>query len=747
MRTNWVVVVGVLGAIAWHGCGGAELTSGSADTGACVVGSVPERSLEHWTHLRQSSPDESVRALASGELGLALARLRRYEQAEPPLQAAANYFADRPEAARYTVEMGNLALIRHRPDDALRHFQRARDLAASDGAVSFAAELGLARLVPERERLARLQRLSERLSSEQTTAIRQHLALGIQAQRLGSAGVALAWRHLDSASRLAARLAQPRLQAEALDALAQLYETQFRPEDALRLTLSGLTLARAMPPGDATDLLIALEWRQARLYRLAGKRMAARAAFQRAVEQVEAARLDLPIFDEEGRSVHEMLLAPLYLGYVDLLLTVTPYPSQADLQRVVETVESVRQTELQDFLGDRCAVEAVRGSGGTTLREGNAVLYPLILPDRLELLLVSHAGIVRRSVAIPAESVHGAAQALADALRSGTDTFLEPSKKLHAWLLGPFADDLKRQSIRNLIVVPEGPLRLVPMAALHDGRHFAIEDRALTMVTGLSMTNLATGASGQSRTLVAGVSVPGQVVEKMEAASYNKIVQAGNAPQRGVARGVQTRAWRGVNAAEADGDRHRAVEAMRASLSLPGVRDEVESLRRILPGTVLLDDQFTVGRFQDESGRGDYRIVHIASHGVFGGSADTSFIMAYDDLLSINGLEALLMSDRLRARPIELLGLSACETAEGNDRAPLGFAGVAIKARARAVLGTLWPVEDNAAKTAMQRFYGAVAEGRGKGAALREAQLALLANPETAHPFFWAPFVLIGNWQ
>ena len=190
-----------------------------------------------------------------------------------------------------------------------------------------------------------------------------------------------------------------------------------------------------------------------------------------------------------------------------------------------------------------------------------------------------------------------------------------------------------------------------------------------------------------------------------------------------------------------------AVEALRASLELPGVRDEVESLRRILPGTALLDEQFTVGQFHDESSRGEYRIVHIASHGVFGGSAEASFIMAYDDVLSMNSLEALLRSDRLRARPIELLGLSACQTAEGNDRAPLGFAGAAIKARARAVLGTLWPVEDNAAKTVMQRFYAAVAAGSSKGDALREAQLALLAKPETAHPFFWAPFVLIGNWQ
>jgi hypothetical protein len=148
----------------------------------------------------------------------------------------------------------------------------------------------------------------------------------------------------------------------------------------------------------------------------------------------------------------------------------------------------------------------------------------------------------------------------------------------------------------------------------------------------------------------------------------------------------------------------RQIEDLRASLSLPGVKEEIEALRGILHGNTLLDAQFTVGQLHQQAESGDYRIVHIASHGVFGGSAETSFILAYDDLITMNGLQGLLKAEKLQSTPIELLSLSACETAEGNDRAPLGISGAAIKARARSVLGTLWPVADDAAKGAHEEF-------------------------------------------
>jgi CHAT domain-containing protein len=138
--------------------------------------------------------------------------------------------------------------------------------------------------------------------------------------------------------------------------------------------------------------------------------------------------------------------------------------------------------------------------------------------------------------------------------------------------------------------------------------------------------------------------------------------------------------------------------------------------------------------------------VHVASHGVFGHSAESTFIMAYDRLLKLDELEQILKGSPSQRQRIDLLTLSACQTAEGDDRAPLGFTGVALKTRVRGAMGTLWPVDDEAAAKLMPEFYGALTSGKSKVVALREAQLKLLHTHELRHPYFWSPFILVGNW-
>ncbi len=157
---------------------------------------------------------------------------------------------------------------------------------------------------------------------------------------------------------------------------------------------------------------------------------------------------------------------------------------------------------------------------------------------------------------------------------------------------------------------------------------------------------------------------------------------------------------------------------------------------------------FTTGRLHDEFDKGKYRIAHLATHGYFGSTGDQSYLMAYDDIVTMNGLQKLLQLGGAKKNPIELLTLSACETAEGDDRSPLGIAGAAIKAKAKSVLGTLWPVSDDAAQQVMTLFYSAlVRDGVSKADALRRAQVALIGNPDLDHPFYWAPFIIIGNWR
>jgi CHAT domain-containing protein len=187
---------------------------------------------------------------------------------------------------------------------------------------------------------------------------------------------------------------------------------------------------------------------------------------------------------------------------------------------------------------------------------------------------------------------------------------------------------------------------------------------------------------------------------------------------------------------------------LRDQLALPSVTKEIESLKGKTRSDVLLNSEFTVERFRQEVTTGGYRTVHIASHAMFGRSAETSFIMAYDDILTIDDLQKLLRTDQLQANPIEMLTLSACQTAEGDDRAPLGIAGAVLKARASSALGSLWSVDDEAAKAVMIRFYDLLShKGTSKSRALQSAQIELIRDPAMQHPFFWAPFILVGSWQ
>ena len=124
-----------------------------------------------------------------------------------------------------------------------------------------------------------------------------------------------------------------------------------------------------------------------------------------------------------------------------------------------------------------------------------------------------------------------------------------------------------------------------------------------------------------------------------------------------------------------------------------------------------------------------------------------SFVLTFDDKLNMDGIEQLIGLSRFRNNPVELLTLSACQTAAGDDRAALGLAGIAIKAGARSAVATLWFINDQAASTLVTEFYSQLKEGTiTKAQAIKNAQVHLIKNTPYQHPYFWSPFLLIGNW-
>jgi CHAT domain-containing protein len=139
----------------------------------------------------------------------------------------------------------------------------------------------------------------------------------------------------------------------------------------------------------------------------------------------------------------------------------------------------------------------------------------------------------------------------------------------------------------------------------------------------------------------------------------------------------------------------------------------------------------------------------LATHGQFSSNAADTFIVTWDQKVNVKEFDQLLRSrTREKEQAIELLVLSACETASGDNRAALGLAGAAIRSGARSTAATLWRVNDESTAIFMAEFYKQLASSKtSKAEALRNAQLTLLKNRDYQNPYFWAPFVLVGNWQ
>ncbi len=487
------------------------------------------RSIELLAQQAANAPTERDRMRATGELGASLLQARQADRAAAALREAYRFFSG-PERAPYALRLGNLASMGRRHMEARGYYEEVLQLVGGDAELSLSAALNLARLAPESERLQHLATLYPKVArvADDGTRARLYLNLGSQAHVLGQPALALAYTSYDLARQLSAQAASGRLQVEALDALAQLYEDQSRSADALVLTRQAIAAAQALAPAAIGDLMVNLEWRQARLYAGLGRRDLALAAYQRAVEQVEPMRQDMPIEYDDGSSSFRRTLEPIYLGLFEGLLHAagaqTGSSQATTLRRARDVVELIKQAEMQDYLGDRCTVDAVKGGTETVIPEGTAVLYPVILGDRLELLIETGSGITHFSTRVSGALLRRTAGLFANDLRDGAPGYMARSRQIYDWLLRPVEGFMRDQRITTLVVVPDGALRLVAVGALHDGQRFALEKFAVTTVTGLSMTNTVAPPRQAMHLLMAGVSEPGPVVDKLSQAIVDELL-------------------------------------------------------------------------------------------------------------------------------------------------------------------------------------------------------------------------------
>ncbi len=503
---------------------------------------------------------------------------------------------------------------------------------------------------------------------------------------------------LTEAAVQADKIGDRRTTSYAWGYLGGLYETERRHAEALELTRRAILAAQQV---NAPESLYRWQWQAGRLLKKLGVVDDAIASYRRAVYTLQAIRQELSIgYGPQPTSFRETI-GPVYFELVDLLLqragTVrTPAEIAPYLIEARETVELFKVAELRDYFRDDCVDTALsKITKLDVVSQTAVVVYPILLADRIELLVSLPSGLKRVSVPVGIDRLTQEVRQFRRRLEKRTTReYLPHAQQLYTWLIRPLETDLKASGTDTLVFVPDGPLRTIPMAALHDGKQFLISKYAMAITPGLNLTDPRPVKREGAKVLAVGVT-----------------------------------------------------EAVQGFPPLPNVSAELEALRNLFPITTLVDREFLVAKFEEKLKEERFTILHIASHGEFSSEPGKTFLLAYDGKLTMDRLDQYIGLFKFRDDPLELLTLSACDTAEGDDRAALGLAGVAIKAGARSAVATLWEINDVAAAGLVADFYRGLQDPSiSRAAALQRAQVKMLSDPRYEHPGFWAPFLLINNW-
>ena len=677
---------------------------------------------------------DSLRAI--GELekaGTALQESLAIAQAldHPSLVAATTLSLGNLEQGRFKVafeQISSAAALRH-AQQSLAYYQEAASL--DDGVLGIQARLNVMQLLTNpivaqwdtairfyptvRDRLAELP--------PGRTAIYGYVGLAENLITVNTERDVIdpSWSEigalLATAQAQAETLGDARAQSLVLGTLAHLYEQTDQYSDTVALAQQALALAK---PIQADDLNYRWYWQLGRSYQAQGQTEPAIQAYTEAFNTLDTIRNNLVTTNPDVRFSFRDTIEPIYRELASLLLTTVPEFSmsanlkadtpqnQAYLRQARDVIEALQVAELDDYFQapctevgrDRVSIDEAVDKTDTTA----AVLYTAMLGDRLEVILKvpQQSDLVHYSAPAPRPRVDETFTQFRTALVTGANTF-QYSRQVYDWLLKPAVDAglVSPDRIKTLIFVLDGKLRLLPMAALHDGESWLAEKYAVSLILGLEVRDpQPLPAQENLQILAASLTDP----PPSEASTYGP---------------------------------------------LPNVNKELDTIEATAaPTTLLRDEAFTAKALGRQLRESDYAVVHLATHGEFGRNRQNTFILAADDRVDLDTLGTLFRQIEAEdTSRLEMLVLSACKTATGSSREVLGIAGAAVRSGAKSAIATLWSVDDLSSLQFTEALYPQLGQPQASRAeALRQAQLSLLEQYPN-NPRYWAPYVLVGSWR
>lgn len=522
-------------------------------------------------------------------------------------------------------------------------------------------------------------------------AVYAQLSLSRSFQRQGNLLIAKNWA--TQALQSSEKLGNLRAQSFAWGILARQAKTQ----DAVPLYQKALALSRAVQASD-----ISYYWEQS-LGRWAfqqGNLKQAEEYYRSAVEDLDQVRGNLLAVNASAQFSLEDQVEPTYREYLQILFS-SPTP---DLEQAITTSQKLQRAQLENYLRcgrlDLVALNQVHSSTSETTRiyviDGAQQIEVIVQPPNQSL---HHYSVAREPVRSAVKSLQLYLQD-ADFETIPQSGFLPPSQRLYDLLIAPARKGGYLPNAGTLVFALDYELQAIPMGMLYDGKNYLIQSYSMATTLGTQLRRPF--ALNRFESLVAGVSQP--------APSFT------------------------------------AKNVLPNLQALPEVEQEVRSITATTPAKVLLNERFTVTALQRQIQQTDYPIVHLTTHGQFSSDPSATLLLAWDRPITVGQLNQLVSERIDRQSSIELLVLSACQTAKGDRRSALGLAGIAAQAGARSTIASLWVVDDKSTAQLVSHFYRELKAGKTKAEALRQAELTLLNQPETSHPYYWAPFLLVGSW-
>ena len=645
----------------------------------------------------QQQPDSQLKALGLRSLGNTLLLVGNGSDAKRILEQSlkiTKLLKLFQETGATLLSLANVARSQNDRITALDLYQQA--IAQADSTTQMQARLNQLSLLLEMQRLLEAQNLAAVVQSQlnqlplnrgtiyaQINAAQSLVKLGNREQ---------AAKILAGARQQAQELDDQRAEAYVVGYLGKLYEQTRQWSEARQLTEQALLMAQSLTAG---DIAYQWQWQLGRILKAQGQLAAATRSYEAAFKTLQSLRSDLAATSPDLQFSFRESVEPVYREFVEVLLQ--PDADQARLRQARQVIESLQLAELDNFLRTAC-LEGQIVAIDTIQQTDAAVVYPIILRDRLEIILSLPGQPLRHyAVAVSQPEIETTLDQLRQELEKPLTTpeSKQLGQRLYNWLIQPIAPELTPQSLKTLVFVLDGSLRNVPMAALYDGQQYLIERYSVALAPGLQLIQPQPLHQQRLQVIAAGLT-----------------------------------------------------EERHGFTALANVGTELQEIQTIVSSQVLLNQSFTSSALQAQVHSLPFPIVHLATHGQFSSNLDETFVLAWDKPIRVNELSALLR-DRtdLQDRAVELLVLSACETAAGDKRAALGLAGLSVQAGARSTLASLWSLDDESGAKLIGQFYHELVKSQtSKAEALRQAQLSLLRDPDFRHPRYWAPYILIGNW-